>query len=78
MTHFKEYWADGEEHYEEVTISCQKLENGPVGYENPWKYPPQKSTSGMTLEVLFCRLEQILLFCRLEQILNITISLFHP
>ena len=35
--HFKEYWADGEEHYEEVTISCQKLENGPVGYENPWK-----------------------------------------
>ena len=42
MTHFKEYWADGEEHYEEVTISCQKLENGPVGYENPWKYPPPK------------------------------------
>jgi hypothetical protein len=35
--HFKEYWADGEEHYEEVTISCQKLENGPVAYENPWK-----------------------------------------
>ena len=35
--HFKEYWADGEEHFEEVTISCQKLENGPVGYENPWK-----------------------------------------
>ena len=37
ITIFKEYWADGEEHYEEVTISCQKLENGPVGYENPWK-----------------------------------------
>ena len=35
--HFKEYWADGEEHYEEVTLSCQKLENGSVGYENPWK-----------------------------------------
>ena len=31
------YWADGEEHYEEVTLSCQKLENGSVGYENPWK-----------------------------------------
>jgi hypothetical protein len=35
--HYKEYWADGEEHYEEILISCQKLENGPVNYENPWK-----------------------------------------
>ena len=35
--HYKEYWADGEEHYEEILLSCQKLENGPVGYENPWK-----------------------------------------
>ena len=35
--HCQEYWADGEEHFEEVTLSCQKLENGPVGYENPWK-----------------------------------------
>ena len=34
MTHFKEYWADGEEHFEEVSLSCQKLENDPVGYEN--------------------------------------------
>lgn len=35
--HYKEYWADKEEHYEEITLSCQKLENGPVGYDNPWK-----------------------------------------
>ena len=35
--HYKEYWADGEEHYEEILLSCQKLENGPVAYENPWK-----------------------------------------
>jgi len=35
--HYKEYWADGEEHYEEMQISCQKLENGSVPYENPWK-----------------------------------------
>jgi len=34
--HYKEYWADGEEHYEEMQISCQKLENGSVPYENPW------------------------------------------
>ena len=35
--HYKEYWGDGEEHYEEVTIVCQKLENGPVVFENAWK-----------------------------------------
>ena len=35
--HYKEYWADNEEHYEEVNIVCQKLENGPVAYDNPWK-----------------------------------------
>ena len=35
--HYKEYWGDGEEHYEEVTIVCQKLENGPVAFENAWK-----------------------------------------
>ena len=34
---FEEKWADKEGHYEEILISCQKLENGPVGYENPWK-----------------------------------------
>ncbi len=35
--HYKEYWADGEEHYEEIEVVCQKLENGPVSFENPWK-----------------------------------------
>ena len=35
--HYKEFWADGKEHYEEILVSCQKLENGPVAYENPWK-----------------------------------------
>ena len=34
---YKEYWADGEEHYEDIEIVCQKLENGSVGFENPWK-----------------------------------------
>lgn len=35
--HYREYWADGEEHYEEIDIVCQKLENGPVAFENAWK-----------------------------------------
>ena len=34
---YKEYWADGEEHYEDIKIVCQKLENGPVAFENPWR-----------------------------------------
>jgi hypothetical protein len=34
---YKEYWADGEEHYEDIEIVCQKLENGSVGFENPWR-----------------------------------------
>ena len=34
---YKESWEDGEEHFEEIEIVCQKLENGPVGFENPWK-----------------------------------------
>ena len=25
------------EHFEEILLSCQKLENGSVSYENPWK-----------------------------------------
>ena len=33
----KEKWEDGEEHFEEIEVVCQKLENGPVGFENPWK-----------------------------------------
>jgi hypothetical protein len=32
-----EKWEDGEQHYEEIEIVCQKLENGPVAYDNPWK-----------------------------------------
>ena len=42
MTQFKEYWADGEEHFEEVSLSCQKLENDPVGYENQISDSAQK------------------------------------
>jgi hypothetical protein len=34
---YKENWEDGQEHYEEIEIVCQKLENGPVGFSNPWK-----------------------------------------
>ena len=34
---YKEKWEDGEEHFEEVEVVCQKLENGPVGFDNPWK-----------------------------------------
>ena len=35
--HYKEYFGDGEEHYEEIDIVCQVLENGPVKFDNPWK-----------------------------------------
>ena len=35
--HYKEFWEDGQEHYEDILLSCQKLENGPVAYENPWR-----------------------------------------
>ena len=34
---YVEKWEDGQQHYEEIEIVCQKLENGPVGYDNPWK-----------------------------------------
>jgi len=34
---YKEDWQDGEQHYEEITIVCQTLDNGGVQYENPWK-----------------------------------------
>ena len=34
---YKESWEDGQEHFEEIEIVCQKLENGPVNFENPWK-----------------------------------------
>ena len=34
---YVEKWEDGQQHFEEIEIVCQKLENGPVSYENPWK-----------------------------------------
>ena len=34
--HYQEKWEDGEEHYEEMDIVCQKLENGSVPFDNPW------------------------------------------
>ena len=34
---YVEKWEDGQQHYEEVEIVCQKLENGPVSFDNPWK-----------------------------------------
>ena len=34
---YKEKWEDGQEHFEEVEVVCQKLENVPVGFENPWR-----------------------------------------
>lgn len=34
---YKEKWEDGQEHYEELEIVCQVLENGPVKFENPWR-----------------------------------------
>lgn len=35
--HFEEKWEDKEEHYEEVTITCQKLKVGPAEFDNSWK-----------------------------------------
>ncbi|MCR4582840.1 MAG: hypothetical protein K5764_04720 [Prevotella sp.] len=35
--HYQEKWEEGLGHYEEMQIVCQKLENGPVAFENPWK-----------------------------------------
>ena len=32
-----EKWEDGQQHYEQIEIVCQKLENGSVAYDNPWK-----------------------------------------
>lgn len=34
---YKEKWEDGQEHFEELEIVCQVLENGPVKFENPWR-----------------------------------------
>ena len=43
--HYKEFWEDGQEHYEDILLSCQKLENGPVAYENPWKQAIKREQS---------------------------------
>ena len=34
---YVEKWEDGQQHYEEIEIVCQKLENGAVAFDNPWK-----------------------------------------
>ena len=34
---FEEKWEDGQQHYEQIEIVCQKLENGSVAFDNPWK-----------------------------------------
>jgi len=35
--HYIEKWEEGQQHYEEIVVVCQKLTNGPVSYQNPWK-----------------------------------------
>ena len=35
--HYAEKWEDGQQHFEELQIVCQVLQNGPVSFENPWK-----------------------------------------
>ena len=35
--HYVEKWEDGQQHFEELQIVCQVLQNGPVSFENPWK-----------------------------------------
>lgn len=34
--HYTENWTDGQMHFEEIEITCQKLENGGVSYNNKW------------------------------------------
>ena len=34
---YKESWEDNQEHFEEIEVVCQTLENGPVKFDNPWK-----------------------------------------
>ena len=36
-THYIEKWEDGQEHFEEMEIVCQKLENGSIAFDNEWK-----------------------------------------
>ena len=35
--HYVEKWEDGQQHFEELQIVCQVLQNGPLSFENPWK-----------------------------------------
>ena len=35
--HYVEKWEDGQQHFEELQIVCQVLQNGPGSFENPWK-----------------------------------------
>ena len=35
--HYVEKWEAGQQHFEELQIVCQVLQNGPVSFENPWK-----------------------------------------
>lgn len=34
---YTEKWEEGQDHYEEVEIVCQSLENGGAKFKNPWK-----------------------------------------
>ena len=40
-----EKWEDGQQHYEQIEIVCQKLENGSVAYDNPWKQAIKRGLS---------------------------------
>ena len=33
---YHECWEEGQQHYEEIRITCQNITNGPVKYENAW------------------------------------------
>lgn len=33
---YVEYWEDKMGHYEEISISCREIKNGPVSYHNQW------------------------------------------
>ena len=33
---YKEKWEDGEEHFEEIQITCKQIEVGSVKFENEW------------------------------------------
>lgn len=34
---FHENWTDGEQHYEEIVMSCQNIKFGQVEFKNEWK-----------------------------------------